>query len=249
MKLGFKGLLLGAAVLLSVTSTKADVIWSNVSVVANTAGNAPGCCLVNAIYDEEGLITPYTPYQNWSTYFAGTPLHTYSSINFSGAMDGSQDYEWFSSVEGTNPATGEIVLDMGSAITTPGFALWNEDSIGVYSMDVQVCTGFNGTTGTGCTDAGTFYPTANTVNQNYAAQLFTFPSYLTGRYVELFVTANSDDASIISPGYQVAIGSIAFDATPEPGTWMLMGFGLLAVAFGRRIWARRMVKFSGNAVN
>ena len=217
-------LIIGGASLAHATTT--FNIVAPTAVVSNTGGNLnPTCCNVVDTINQNGLAavgSQFTNGQNWANYFAGNPLHTWVALN-PGGLTGADDYEWFSQ---TGLSSAAIVYDLGASLNLAGIALWNEDSTGVATLAVFSC-GNDSTCAAPTSLLAASAVTANSVGVDYLAQQFSWALSGGTRYVEIVVTPTV-------PLGSMAIGQVAFDsATPEPSTWILMGFGLAAIGFWR----------------
>lgn len=139
---------------------------------------------------------------------------------------------WQSAVGTT---TGHISFDLGAAYPINGMALFgiNSGGIRVNAIKVYADTDSDFTNG----HSGLLFETSNMVAPRntpwgaMAPNVFSFDTSATTRYLTLQIVGNAG-------GTQSALGEVVFSqavtAVPEPGTYALMGLGLLTVGLARR---------------
>ncbi len=163
--------------------------------------------------DQSGLSAGYTSSATeFDAYIASSPTHQ----NTGGGV------AWGSAV-GT--PTGNVVFGLGSTTLITSMALWNRGS-GVnarvvgFDLYAQSDNLF-----VGGTFLGSFTSSPGADDTAVAAEVFTFAG-TSAAFIRMNIT------SVGALGTQASLGEVAFK-NPEPGTFALMGLGLI-VLFGAR---------------
>ncbi|MTW11099.1 PEP-CTERM sorting domain-containing protein [Pseudoduganella eburnea] len=219
MKMTCVGLLAAAALLLGAPAT-AGVMAYGGTVLSAPAGSFG--LLAPRLFDQSGLSKSYVSGTTDFTQYAASGVTHLGSSTTNGT--------------GYYAAAGATVdIDLGQTLLLRSLALWNDnDAQGVknFSLSLADNPAFANAVSLGSFVAQYGYNnTFLSYSRGTAAQLFDLNDAV-GRYVRIkFETANS--------GSNINVGELVFGAQPpqeipEPGTIMLTGLGLLAVACCRR---------------
>jgi hypothetical protein len=193
-------LAVGAAALTGVsTPAQAAVVLSAASWAQVSGGVEFGN---NGGINQGGLLTPYTSgVTDWTTYFAGNPLHTFERINSNPFY-----YKEF----WVTGSTASIRFNFGTAVELSGIALWVEDAAGMQQFNLK--------DGSGNLLISNQTATDNPGGANYGADLYTFTQTSTSSLV-LELLNNAD--YIAGPnnlGPTAAFGEIAFRQELSPAS-------------------------------
>lgn len=200
----------GTALAAGASRAAAQVIYAPVGGVIDVG--TPGFGALSDTYNQSGLSAGYVSgVTSFAGYIGTNPLHTQFTAGT----------EWFSS-----GGTATVTYDLGAALNVTRLALWNEESNGIGLLNVY-----------GSADGTSFAalalgltPIDNPAGADYPAQLFTLAAG-SARYVRLEM---SRCPGLLLP--RCSIGEVAFEVgattttAPEPGTWALLGTGLVGVA-------------------
>lgn len=215
-------LAMGIGILGFAGTAAADVIIAPVSAVCSVS--CPGFGSLTNTIDQSGLSIGYTSgVTDFDAYLALNPTHTNTFSTF----------EWFSNSGST---TATVTYNLGAVNTINRLALWNEESSGIgllnlfYSTDnilfLPLALGL--------------LPTDNPLGPQYRADVFSFAA-TNAQYVRFEMSGCPQ----LNPGSFPAcgIGEVAFargqgTVAPEPGTMLLLGSGLAALAARRRRQAK-----------
>jgi hypothetical protein len=193
----------------------ADAILGATSVTT-TMVSGPGYS-IDALIDESGLS---------STYVSGvTDLSSFLSVTHNSTVTTN---DWVS--KGQNPTTGNIDFDLGSSVTLDTLLLWNyypASGVRVVGFTLLASPDSSFTT---TTNLGSFTTAPTGTGSAVGLQTFTFAP-VTATYIRLEITSNGGATT-------TGLGEVAFadpdPAAPEPGTWVLLSGGLLALTLFRR---------------
>lgn len=221
--------LLGSALAaLAAGQAAGQTIIAPTSGVINSGG--PGFGTLTETFNQAGLFSNYVAgVTNFDAYLAGNPLHT---TTFAG-------FEWFSN-SGTTSA--QVTYSFGSVVGIDRLALWNEESSGIGTLNLQ--SSLDGIT---FSNLGTYNPFNNPRGSNYPAEVFAF-----GAVNAQFVRFTMSDCPQPEPGTfpSCSIGEVAFRTAsvngivPEPSTWAIMLLGFFAIGSAMRSRpARQALRF------
>lgn len=205
-------LAMAAAALLASTAGAQSIV-SAVSATVDIGG--PGFGSIADTHNQAGLLSTYTPGEDFDAYFATNPLH---STQFSPG-------EFFGDL---GAETLRVTYDLGGEFIVDALALWNEESSGIDYLNVFWSL-----------DAITFRPLALELRPtdhflaDYPADIFGFAATRL-RYVKL--QGNGCPQPNVGSFDACAIGEVAFRglAVPEPTTWAMMLGGFAMVGFAAR---------------
>jgi hypothetical protein len=206
---------LGAALAVCVAASgaQAEAVVCATGGTINSGG--PGFGTLTETFNGAGLSSSRTCGVTDFASFTSTATHTNV---FSG-------FEWFSN-QGTNSA--RVTYDLGSVTDIDRFALWNEESSGIGSLNLSYSA--DGTSFTSLLSG--LLPTDHGAT-SYAADVWSFAT-ISARYFRLDMS--NCPQVIVGSFAACAIGEVLWDrgvrtsAVPEPGTLALVGLALLGGA-------------------
>lgn len=174
-----------------------------------------------------------------SLYVSGTTAFATFANNSKHDSNNATVTSWASA---NSNKTGFLSFDLGVAYNIGGMAWFGfGDTSGSRITDIKVyadtdSSAMNGNTGL-LFASGSFGVPAGSIPQSMQANDFTFSSAATTRYLTIEIVGNAG-AGISGLGEVVFSQNVS--AVLEPGTYALMGLGLLAIgcAKGRRLLLR-----------
>lgn len=224
----YKTLLLTVSLLLAVTITSANAgLIRSASSVTTDMGEFVSILGIDNIINGSGLNTPYNSgVDDFDAYVNSVgATHTYAAATLQGSsLIGN---EWFSA-EGTQ--RGSITFDMGEAYKIDKFALWNEDSQGIFYFTVSTSLtgddwGFFG--------SGQLFRASDTDHDtSYGPDIFTLSSTTLAQYIRIDVLNVFPNA--LNGTMSATIGEVAFSTVPEPIALLLLGTGIIGLVGIRR---------------
>ena len=188
--------------------------------VTTDLGKNPEGADISAVINRSGLAMPYTNGLTSFETFAGTTHNNTEATIWGSHMPLS---------------TGPITFDLGAAYNIDGLAWFGMgDGFSSRVNRIEVYADNNGVASDGSTllfDSGYFaaMPSSN----NGRANLFEFNDVSNTRYLHIQIVNVAG-----GPNTSAAVGEVVFrqnvSAVPEPGTYALMGLGLLAIGLTQR---------------
>ena len=211
---------LAFAVVLIVTFTttaSASVIVSATDATASSTFGGIGSPVdIQHTIDQSGLsITYNSGVTDFDTYLSLAPIHTFVA----------EQFEWFGNI---SSSTAVITYDLGSVLSIDRLVLWGEESSGFGTANIL--SSIDGVTFNLLT---TINPLANPLLNDYAAEVFSLNSTVSGRYFRLDLS-NCPQPNGNANFQGCSLGEIAFSsvsAVPLPPIAPLFGIGLAMIGF------------------
>lgn len=195
-------------------------VGAQAAVVTGGTISSASAALYSAdnLVNQSGLSSGYVSgVTNFSTYLSGSPTHLGTSTSSAAG--------YFAL------APAWVIVDLGSSRSVTDMVLWNDNDyqgVNSFSVDVSYDAGFSSFASAGNFNA-TYGPDG--YGNPVAAQAFDLADQ-TGRYVRVnFLSAHQ--GSYVNVG-EIAFGTDAANAVPEPASLALAVMALMAAGAARR---------------
>lgn len=171
------------------------------------------------LINQGGLLSGFVSgVTDFSTYIASNPQH--------GSL--SAGAEWFTA---NNASSATLTFNLGSVLSIASVAAWVDEFWGAGDIEVLLSVD-----DIAYSSVGSFAPTDwDTSVQSYGADVFSFAP-TSAQYVQLSLSGCPQPLSISGGG--CGMGEVAFNSVaatvPEPGTLVLMGWGIAGLLSTRR---------------